>query len=128
MQTHPWLAEKEKEHLCNIIDCQKLSIDACAHASQNNRLPLRFVLQVLFFEQMHLKSALTGCLNVLDTENNPIDSMTIVSHGNQRDDWVSLVRENQVLRDGMERMRTRVHELEDEFNKLRQEIKRLSQL
>ncbi|KAL9267856.1 BTB/POZ domain-containing protein [Drosera capensis] len=50
LKAHPWLSDSEKENLCNIITYQKLSIDACAHATQNERLPLRVVLQVLFFE------------------------------------------------------------------------------
>lgn len=33
------------------MDCRKLSGDACGHAVQNERLPLRVVVQVLFFEQ-----------------------------------------------------------------------------
>lgn len=34
------------------MDCKKLSVDACMHAVQNERLPLRVVVQVLFFEQV----------------------------------------------------------------------------
>lgn len=34
------------------MDCKKLSGDACMHAVQNERLPLRVVVQVLFFEQV----------------------------------------------------------------------------
>jgi len=33
------------------MDCRKLSVEACAHVVQNERLPLRVVVQVLFFEQ-----------------------------------------------------------------------------
>ncbi|KAK9279874.1 hypothetical protein L1049_013557 [Liquidambar formosana] len=129
-KAHPWLSEKEKEQLCNIIDCQKLSIDACAHASQNERLPLRVVLQVLFFEQLQLRTALAGCLNVLDTESAPAGPTTIPSDmaGQivQRDGWVTVVRENQVLRVDLEKMRSRVGELEEEFSKIKQEMKRVT--
>lgn len=34
------------------MDCRKLSVEACAHAVQNERLPMRVVVQVLFFEQV----------------------------------------------------------------------------
>lgn len=34
------------------MDCRKLSVEACMHAVQNDRLPLRVVVQVLFFEQV----------------------------------------------------------------------------
>ncbi|KAI7756620.1 hypothetical protein M8C21_021371 [Ambrosia artemisiifolia] len=129
-EAHPWLPEKEKENLCHLIDCKKLSIDACAHASQNNRLPLRFVLQVLFFEQFQMKTALSDCLNMLNSEHTPTGPMSVVPHGSvvasQIDGWVSLVRENQGLRVDMERMMARVHELEEELGKMRLELKRMS--
>ncbi|CAA2999553.1 BTB/POZ domain-containing protein At3g44820-like isoform X1 [Olea europaea var. sylvestris] len=129
-KAHPWLSEKEMELLCNIIDFQKLSIDACAHASQNGRLPLRVMLQVLFFEQMQLRKALAGYLNVLDTERASAASMTtpneITGQPVQQDGWVRVVRENQVLKVNMERMRNRVGELEQEFTKIKQDMKKVT--
>ncbi|KAK6926670.1 NPH3 domain [Dillenia turbinata] len=130
IKAHPWLSEKEREQLCNVIDYQKLSIDACAHASQNERLPLRVVLQVLFFEQMQLRTALAGCLNILDSENPSAGHLTatngMAGQIVKREGWVTLVRENQVLRVGMERMQSQVVELEEEFNKMKQEMKRVT--
>lgn len=38
------------------MDCRKLSVEACAHAVQNERLPMRVVVQVLFFEQVRANS------------------------------------------------------------------------
>ncbi|KAL4560816.1 hypothetical protein LXL04_032970 [Taraxacum kok-saghyz] len=115
-KAHPWLPEKEKEDLCNIINYSKLSIDACAHASQNNHLPLRVHLQVLFFEQMQLKTALST------NENPPLTGGQIV----QRDGWVTIVRENEVMKVSMERLRSRVGELEQEFDRMKEEMKRVS--
>ncbi|CAN1294516.1 BTB/POZ domain-containing protein At3g44820 [Linum perenne] len=128
-KAHPWLSETEKEELCNIIDYQKLSIDACAHASQNNRLPLRIVLQVLFFEQMQLRRALAGCLRVLNTESGPpitLPTENITGQIARRDWWVTVVRENQVLKLDLENMRSRVGELEQEFNGIKQEMRKVT--
>lgn len=129
-KAHPWLSAKEKEQLCNIIDFQKLSIDACAHASQNDRLPLRAVLQVLFFEQLHLRSALAGCFHVVDTESGPAAPVTgpsdMAGQIVQRDGWVTVVRENQVLKVDLERMKSRVGELEEEFSKIKQEMRKVT--
>ncbi|KAF8397832.1 hypothetical protein HHK36_016757 [Tetracentron sinense] len=129
-KAHPWLSDYEKEQLCNIIDYQKLSIDACAHASQNGRLPLRIILQVLFFEQLQLRTALAGCLHVVDSESAPagITTASSVTAGQivQRDGWVTVVRENQGLRSDMENMRSRVGELEEEFGKIKQEMQRVA--
>nr|DAD23843.1 TPA_asm: hypothetical protein HUJ06_025306 [Nelumbo nucifera] len=51
LKEHPDLSKAEKKHLCRILDCRKLSPQVCAHAVRNERLPLRTVVQVLFFEQ-----------------------------------------------------------------------------
>ncbi|KAM0996738.1 hypothetical protein ACFX14_006802 [Malus domestica] len=129
-KAHPWLSDKEKEDLCSIIDFQKLSIDACSHASQNERFPLRVVLQVLFFEQMHLRTALAGCLHGLETQSGPAGPATVpgdmAGQIIQRDGWVTMVRENRVLKVDMEKMRSRVGELEEEFSKIKQEMKKVS--
>ncbi|KAF8079923.1 hypothetical protein N665_0991s0003 [Sinapis alba] len=120
---HPWLSDKDKEQLCNMMDYQRLSIDACAHASHNDRLPLRVVLQVLFFEQMHLRTALAGGLNVTNTgtaHTLTVPGQEIV----QRDGWVTVVRQNQVLKVDMQKMRSRVGELEEEFQNIKQEMKK----
>ncbi|KAE8698541.1 Root phototropism protein 3 [Hibiscus syriacus] len=45
LKAHPTLSEHERKRLCRVMDCQKLSIDACMHAAQNERLPLRVVVQ-----------------------------------------------------------------------------------
>ncbi|CAN6356750.1 unnamed protein product [Urochloa humidicola] len=51
LKEHPGLSKSEKKRLCALMDCKKLTADASAHAVQNERLPLRVVVQVLFFEQ-----------------------------------------------------------------------------
>lgn len=59
LKTHSTLTEHERKRLCRIMDCQKLSVDACLHAAQNERLPVRNVLQVLFCEQIRVRNTLT---------------------------------------------------------------------
>ncbi|KAL8472932.1 hypothetical protein ACS0TY_029956 [Phlomoides rotata] len=51
LKEHPEITKSEKKKICRLMDCKKLSSDACGHAVQNERLPLRVVVQVLFFEQ-----------------------------------------------------------------------------
>ncbi|KAA8539194.1 hypothetical protein F0562_025886 [Nyssa sinensis] len=55
--THPDLNKSERRHLCRILDCKKLSVEACMHAAQNELLPLRVVVQVLFFGQARVAMA-----------------------------------------------------------------------
>ncbi|CAL9245069.1 unnamed protein product [Arabidopsis halleri] len=52
LKQHPGITKSEKKSLCRLMDCRKLSPEACAHAVQNERLPLRVVVQILFFEQV----------------------------------------------------------------------------
>ncbi|XP_010248658.1 PREDICTED: BTB/POZ domain-containing protein At1g67900 isoform X2 [Nelumbo nucifera] len=51
LKAHPDLTKSDRKRLCRILDCKKLSMEACMHAAQNELLPLRVVVQVLFFEQ-----------------------------------------------------------------------------
>ncbi|XP_078428792.1 phototropic-responsive NPH3 family protein [Wolffia australiana] len=121
LKFHPWVTEGEKEKLCKAIDCQKLSLEACTHAAQNSRLPLRVIVQVLFFEQLQLRSSIAGCLMV--SENSEQLRGTSEDGGG----WAAAVRENQVLKVGMDSMRMRVAELEKECLGMRQEILKLGQ-
>ncbi|VAI02542.1 unnamed protein product [Triticum turgidum subsp. durum] len=57
LKEHPSLSKSEKKRLCGLMDCKKLSQEACMHAVQNERLPLRVVVQVLFFEQVRASAA-----------------------------------------------------------------------
>lgn len=50
----------ERKKICSLMDCKKLTADACMHAVQNERLPLRLVVQILFFEQLRQSAASTA--------------------------------------------------------------------
>uniref|UniRef100_M8BAP0 [histone H3]-lysine(4) N-trimethyltransferase n=1 Tax=Aegilops tauschii TaxID=37682 RepID=M8BAP0_AEGTA len=131
LKAHSCLPEPEREHLCRLIDCQKLSLEACTHAAQNERLPLRVVVQVLFFEQLQLRTSIAGCLMVSDNlegSSRPLHgSGTIATSGEAGARWVTsaAVRENQALRAGMDSMRLRLAELERECSGMRQDIRKL---
>jgi len=57
LQAHPTLSDMERKKVCSLMDCQKLSREACAHAAQNDRLPVQTVVQVLYYEQQRLREA-----------------------------------------------------------------------
>ncbi|MQL93960.1 hypothetical protein Taro_026612 [Colocasia esculenta] len=59
-QAHPTLTEHERKRLCRVMEYQKLSIDAYMHAAQNEQLPLRVVVQVLFSEQVKISNAIAS--------------------------------------------------------------------
>ncbi|CAH8277997.1 unnamed protein product [Arabidopsis lyrata] len=51
LKVHPEIGKEEKKQLCRSLDCQKLSAEVRAHAVKNERMPLRTVVQALFFDQ-----------------------------------------------------------------------------
>ncbi|KAG9440823.1 hypothetical protein H6P81_020988 [Aristolochia fimbriata] len=134
LKAHPWISEEEREKLCGAMDCQKLTLEACTHAAQNERLPLRAVVQVLFFEQLQLRHAIAGSLLAADVaavpdsarpsgmegDGTPAHAATTEGVG-----WRSAVRENQVLRLDMDSMRSRVNELERECSTMRKAIEKI---
>ncbi|KAF2294697.1 hypothetical protein GH714_015586 [Hevea brasiliensis] len=60
LKEHPGISKSERKRICRLMDCRKLSVDACMHAVQNERLPLRVVVQVLFFEQVRQATSSAG--------------------------------------------------------------------
>lgn len=125
MQSHPWLGESDREQLCRLMDCQKLSLEACTHAAQNERLPLRIIVQVLFFEQLQLRTSIAGCFLVSENLDGGSRQLRSGTAGPNEGGWATAVRENQVLKVGMDSMRVRVSELEKECSNMRQEIEKL---
>ena len=118
-QSHPWLADADRDHLCRLIDCQKLSLEACTHAAQNERLPLRTIIQVLFFEQLQLRTSVAGCMLVSD-------NLDVSGQAQDEEGWTTkAVREKHALKENMDNMRSRVLELEEECSKMREEIRNL---
>ncbi|KAL9254882.1 BTB/POZ domain-containing protein [Drosera capensis] len=51
LKEHPDMTKEEKKQLCRALDCQMLSAETHAHVVKNEQLPLRTVVQVLFYEQ-----------------------------------------------------------------------------
>ncbi|KAK4751176.1 hypothetical protein SAY87_004658 [Trapa incisa] len=125
LKSHPWLSDSDREQVCGLMDCEKLSLDACTHAAQNERLPLRIIVKVLFFEQLQLRTSIAGCLHVSDNVDRSRSFRSGPIAGAPEGGWATAVRENQVLRVGMDSMKVRVSELEKECQSMKQEIEKL---
>lgn len=101
-----------------MIDFQKLSQEAGAHAAQNERLPLQSIVQVLYFEQLRLRNALSCSYG--DEEHKPVHQSWRISSGalsaamSPRDNYASLRRENRELKLELARLRMRLNDLEKE--------------
>ncbi|XP_027338178.1 BTB/POZ domain-containing protein At5g03250-like [Abrus precatorius] len=114
LKVHPWLTDSEREQLCRLMNCQKLSLEASTHAAQNERLPLRVIVQVLFFEQLRLRTSISGWFfvseNLANTQNHNRNNSTC-----QLDSA-----------EGNENLRGRLLELEKECSSIRNELQKLT--
>ncbi|KAF2295123.1 hypothetical protein GH714_031601 [Hevea brasiliensis] len=142
LKAHPWISEAEREKICGVMDCQKLTLEACTHAAQNERLPLRAVVQVLFFEQLQLRHAIAGTLIAADAAPQDFAEQEGVEEGavsaaatavaeeaqDSSNTWKAAVRENQVLRLDMDSMRTRVRQLERECSTMKKAIEKIDKV
>ncbi|MCD7448858.1 hypothetical protein HAX54_046952 [Datura stramonium] len=109
LKAHPWISEAEREQICGVMDCQKLTLEACTHAAQNERLPLRAVVQVLFFEQLQLRQAIAGTLMVADVAPGEVPRVSILEggegdgEGGEQEETTGVVKEWHVYRKGVAR-------------------------
>ncbi|XP_055803786.1 BTB/POZ domain-containing protein SR1IP1-like [Solanum dulcamara] len=111
LKAHPALSDIERKKVCGVMDCQKLSREACAHAAQNDRLPVQTVVQVLYYEQQRLHDGsqlvATEPPALVPSKMNHQFSTTPVS-----DEVSILKRENQELKFELLKMKARLTEIE----------------
>ncbi|CAM8923382.1 hypothetical protein QQ045_022565 [Rhodiola kirilowii] len=117
LKAHPWLTDVEREHLCRLMNCQKLSLEASTHAAQNERLPLRVIVQVLFFEQLRLRTSIAGWFFVSDNLENGENDLnnSAARKGHNGREWEP----------GVEEMKERVQDLEKQCKSMKEEIQKL---
>ncbi|PKA54339.1 BTB/POZ domain-containing protein [Apostasia shenzhenica] len=121
LKAHQGMTAEEKEKVAGVMDCRKLTLEACTHAAQNERLPLRAVLQVLFFEQLQLRQAIVGTMTAAVEDEGAAAPEEARKGGKRRE----AAGENQLLRLGMDSMRNRVQDLERECSSMRRAIERM---
>ncbi|KAK6150416.1 hypothetical protein DH2020_015348 [Rehmannia glutinosa] len=110
LKTHPSLSDHERRRLCKIMNYGKLSQDACGHAAQNDRLPLRITIQVLFSEQVKIRAAIQGKSQTETVENS-----------DQETSWSSTNKEVKALKIELEKVKTQMAELQRDYLELQQE-------
>ncbi|XP_073134917.1 BTB/POZ domain-containing protein At5g03250-like [Henckelia pumila] len=123
LKAHPWLTDLEREQTCRLMNCQKLSLEASTHAAQNERLPLRVIVQVLFFEQLRLRTSISSWFFVsdnLDSSRNPDSALDLSNHNGGRQRGVSHGRGS-----SLDDVRERVSELEKECDSMRERFQKL---
>ncbi|XP_015690247.2 BTB/POZ domain-containing protein At5g66560-like [Oryza brachyantha] len=123
LKAHPGLREEEKEKISGVVDGRKLTLEACTHAAQNERLPLRTVVQVLFFEQLQLRRAIAR--TIMANEGGAAGQGEEEGDSDAGGTWRVATRGNQMLRLDMDSMRNRVQELERECTSMRRAIEKM---
>ncbi|XP_050209351.1 root phototropism protein 3 [Mercurialis annua] len=132
LKAHPTLSEHERKRLCRVMDCQKLSIDACMHAAQNERLPLRVVVQVLFSEQVKISNALAN--NTLkeagDSQYQPMipNRKTLLEGTPQsfQEGWAAAKKDINTLKFELESVKTKYLELQNDMETLQRQFDKLT--
>ncbi|KAK9153342.1 hypothetical protein Sjap_000822 [Stephania japonica] len=112
LDKHRNLTESEREEVCQVLDFYKMSPEACTHASQNKRLPMRVVVHALFVGQLHLREAIINKLEHSEYGGSQEDNEDRVVNDDYSDE----------ARMEMERMDDRVVELEIECSKMKNQI------
>ncbi|CAO2813637.1 unnamed protein product [Amaranthus hypochondriacus] len=132
LKAHPTLSEHERKRLCRVMDCQKLSIDACMHAAQNERLPLRVVVQVLFSEQVKISNAISNTSlkdNAGESQFQPMVSnrKTLLEGTPQsfQEGWATAKKDINTLKFELESVKTKYVELQNEMVSLQKQFDKM---
>ncbi|XP_066388004.1 BTB/POZ domain-containing protein At1g03010-like isoform X2 [Miscanthus floridulus] len=140
LKVHPNIKEAERYRLCKAIDCQRLTPDACSHAAQNERLPVQMAVQVLYFEQLRLRSAIQsgggsmgghdaalffGCAAAAASVQGSVNMRSGSGAMSPRDNYASVRRENRELKLEVARMRMRLTDLEKDHVSMKRELVRV---
>lgn len=132
LKAHPTLTEHERKRLCRVMDCQKLSIDACMHAAQNERLPLRVVVQVLFSEQVKISNAIAN--NTLkeagESQYQPLISnrKTLLEATPQsfQEGWTAAKKDINTLKFELETLKAKYLELQNDMETLQRQFDKVT--
>jgi hypothetical protein len=127
LKEHPGISKNDRKRISRLMDCKKLSMEACVHACQNDRLPLRVVVQVLFFEQV--RTAMSGGLVDLPQNVRALlphsqeiaftEANGSISPGRTVDEnWETVHEDFKVLKGDLAAMKIRLAEAEKERGNL----------
>lgn len=132
LKAHPTLSEHERKRLCRVMDCQKLSMDACMHAAQNERLPLRVVVQVLFSEQVKISNAIasSSIKEAGDSHYQPMvpNRKTLLEGTPQsfQEGWATAKKDINTLKFELETVKTKYLELQHEMENLQRQFDKVA--
>lgn len=115
-----------------MMDCQKLSIDACMHAAQNERLPLRVVVQVLFSEQVKISNAManTSLKEAGESHYQPMvsnrKSLLEGTPQSFQEGWTAAKKDINTLKFELETVKAKYLELQNDMENLQRQFDKMS--
>lgn len=113
----------ERKKICSVMDCQKLSREACAHAAQNDRLPVQTVVQVLYYEQQRLREAMD--VNLTGSESPALLSLKVSHHHPQQKSTTTTTTDVQPVHNEMSYLRKENQDLKLELMKMKMRLKEI---
>ncbi|XP_071727823.1 BTB/POZ domain-containing protein At3g49900 [Rutidosis leptorrhynchoides] len=119
------MSEEEGSKICNYIDCSNLSPETLMHAVQNPRMPLRFVVQAMFIEQLNTRRSVFSATQTLKNHGSikhpsATNSVTLGAIL-QRD---AALHQVATLKATMEYTSSRIQSLEEELDGMRKILKK----
>lgn len=100
-----------------------LLLPTCVEAAQNERLPLRVIVQVLFFEQLRLRTSISGWFFVSDNLESSQNLSTNVALARTNGPGQGSNLQNQIV--AFDEMKERVYELEKECLNMKEELQKV---
>ncbi|KAH7442739.1 hypothetical protein KP509_03G102000 [Ceratopteris richardii] len=120
LKEHPGMTKTERKRLCRLLNCKKLSTEACIHAAQNERLPLRVVVQVLFFEQV--RASMAGDM-LMDEVPSSARAMRASQGGSKffssNDRWTNLQQNFNSIKGDLSSMNLKISEVQGNNDKVK---------
>ncbi|MQM07935.1 hypothetical protein Taro_040785, partial [Colocasia esculenta] len=104
--------------LCRLIDTRKLSSEASFHASQNERLPLRAVIQVLFSEQTKLNRLSDWSGSFSGSRSPNAAALDLPARCPSKREVMVQQQEIRKLRDDVARLQIQCHSLQTQIDRL----------
>lgn len=113
------MSKQERKGLCKLIDSRKLTPEASLHAAQNERLPVRAVIQVLFSEQTKLNRHMdwSSSFSSLRSPNGRFDQPTRCLSK----------REMNVQQMEIKKLKEEVYRLQSQCNAMQMQMEKMSE-
>ncbi|CAA0839124.1 Phototropic-responsive NPH3 family protein [Striga hermonthica] len=124
LKAHPSLSKQDRKRLFNLIDARKLSTEASLHAAQNERLPVRAVIQVLLSEQYKISKHVIDWSGSLTGPRSPVIGLDGPVRCLSKREMATRNMEVRRLKDDVLRLQSQCMNMEKQIEKLLEKKKR----